>query len=48
VQLHAGDNLLHFAATRPCVDPGANFPATLDPNCLVFQLAALHMDAPQA
>jgi hypothetical protein len=48
VTLHAGENVLHFAATRACVDPGATFPATLDAQCLLFQVAALHMDAVQA
>jgi hypothetical protein len=37
--------VLHLAATQPCVDPGATFPATLDAQCLRFQVAALHMDA---
>lgn len=48
VQLHAGDNVLHFAGTQRCVDPGANFPATLNPNCLMFQVAALQMNPEQA
>lgn len=43
VQLHAGDNVLHFADTQPCVDPGATYPATLDPTCLAFRMASLQM-----
>ncbi|HEY2593208.1 MAG TPA: hypothetical protein VGK33_04840, partial [Chloroflexota bacterium] len=41
--LHAGKNVLHFADTQECVDPGANYPHTLDPNCLSFELASLQM-----
>jgi hypothetical protein len=48
VTLHAGENVLHFAGTQACIDPGATFPATLDAQCLLFQVAALHMDTPQA
>ena len=41
--LHAGQNVLHFADTQECVDPGANYPHTLDPTCLSFELASLQM-----
>ncbi len=43
VPLRAGDNVLHFAGTQACVVPGASFPATLDPKCLMFLVSELQM-----
>jgi hypothetical protein len=41
--LRAGKNVLHFADTQECVDPGASYPHTLDPKCISFEVASLQM-----